>query len=184
MEENWDPEPEEQDPATTSDEAIIDLEGDNDPNDLGLIDPNAPDETLDDDRSVNEAPPDDHSDGEPEQFVGREWDLPERETRSGRGFVVRTILRNNESYLVELSLSVAALAADFAHIERLGAVGTKNHPWPSPAPSAPKIVVRKYGRNLEFTSYTFIGLQSTKANKTSKPQGEGNDCIIHAGTSR
>ena len=46
MEENWDPEPEEQDPATISDEAIIDLEGDNDPNDLGLIDPNAPDEIL------------------------------------------------------------------------------------------------------------------------------------------
>ena len=116
MDENWDPEPEEQDPASTSDEAIIDIEGDDDSNDLGLIDPNAPDEMLDDDRSVNEAPPDDQSDGEPEQFVGREWDLPERQTRSGRGFIVRTILRNNESYLVELSLSVAALAADFAYI--------------------------------------------------------------------
>ena len=46
VEEDWDPEPEEQEPATTSDEAIIDLEGDNDPNDLGLIDPNAPDEML------------------------------------------------------------------------------------------------------------------------------------------
>ena len=75
MEENWDPEPEEQDPATTSDEAIIDLEGDNDPNDLGLIDPNAPDEILDDDRSVNEAPPDDYSDGEDLKFSSQRTSL-------------------------------------------------------------------------------------------------------------
>ena len=39
-EEDWDPEPEEQEPATD----LIDLEGDNDPTDLGLLDPNAPDE--------------------------------------------------------------------------------------------------------------------------------------------
>ena len=42
-EEDWDPEPEEQEPATD----LIDLEGDNDPTDLGLLDPNAPDEMLD-----------------------------------------------------------------------------------------------------------------------------------------
>ena len=41
-------------------------------NDLGLTDPNAPDEILDDDRSANEAPPDPFGDGEPEQFVGRD----------------------------------------------------------------------------------------------------------------
>ena len=64
VEENWDPEPEGQDPASISDEPIIDIEGDDDSNDLGLIDPNAPDEILDDDRSVNEAPTDDQSDVE------------------------------------------------------------------------------------------------------------------------
>ena len=64
-EENWDPEPEEQDPTTITDEPIIDIEGDDDSNDLGLLDPNAPDEILDDDRSVNEAPPDPYGDGEP-----------------------------------------------------------------------------------------------------------------------
>ena len=115
-EENWDPEPEEQDPATISDEPIIDIEGDDDPNDLGLLDPNAPDEMLDDDRSINEAPPDIYGDGEPEQFVGRDWDRPAGATRSGHRYIVRTTLRNNESYLVELSLSVAALAADFAYM--------------------------------------------------------------------
>ena len=77
-------------------------------------DPNAPDEILDDDRSVNEAPPDPYGDGEPEQFVGRDWDRPEGATRSGHRCIVRTMLRNNESYSVELSLSVAALASDFA----------------------------------------------------------------------
>ena len=41
--EDWDPEPEEQDPATTSDDPIIDLEGNKDSNDLGLLDPNVPD---------------------------------------------------------------------------------------------------------------------------------------------
>ena len=43
---------------------------------MGLLDPNAPDEILDDDRSINEAPPDTYGDGEPEQFVGRDWDRP------------------------------------------------------------------------------------------------------------
>ena len=52
-EENWDPEPEEQDPATITDEPIIDIEGDDDSNDLGLLDPNAPDETKYDQRMVN-----------------------------------------------------------------------------------------------------------------------------------
>ena len=61
-EENWDPEPEEQDPATITDEPIIDIEGDDDSNDLGLLGPNAPDEILDDDRSINEAPPDTYGD--------------------------------------------------------------------------------------------------------------------------
>ena len=42
----------------------------------------------------------------------KQWDLVSGEP-CGRGFVVRTMLRNNESYLVKLSLSVAALAADF-----------------------------------------------------------------------
>ena len=83
VEENWDPEPEEEEPATISDEAIIDIEGDDDPNDLGLLDPNAPDEMLDDDRSINEAPPDPYGDGEPEQFVGRDWERPEGTARSG-----------------------------------------------------------------------------------------------------
>ena len=45
--EDWDPEPEVQEPTPMSDEPIIDLEADNDPNDLGLLDPNAPDEMLD-----------------------------------------------------------------------------------------------------------------------------------------
>ena len=49
-------------------EAIIDLEGDNDPADLGLLDPNALDEILDYDRSVNKAPPDECSDGEPAEI--------------------------------------------------------------------------------------------------------------------
>ena len=42
VEENWDPEPEEEEPATISDEAIIDIEGDDDPNDLGSLDPKPP----------------------------------------------------------------------------------------------------------------------------------------------
>ena len=56
--EGWDPEPEVQEPTPMSDEPIIDLEADNDPNDLGLLDPNAPDEMLNDEESLDEVPPD------------------------------------------------------------------------------------------------------------------------------
>ena len=50
--EGWDPEPEVQEPTTMSDEPIIDLKGDNDANDLGLLEPNAPDEMLNDEESA------------------------------------------------------------------------------------------------------------------------------------
>ena len=52
-------------------------EKDNDPNGLGLLDPNAPDEMSDNKQSLNEAPPDDECpDGEPARHALREWDFP------------------------------------------------------------------------------------------------------------
>ena len=41
---------------------------------------------------------------------------PLRQTQGGASFVAQTILRNNESCLVELLLSVTALAANFVHV--------------------------------------------------------------------
>ena len=69
------PESEANEPETTSDDPIIDLEGDDDSNDLGLLDTRAPDQMLDDEESLDEIEPDEneHSDGEPAEFVGREW---------------------------------------------------------------------------------------------------------------